>query len=728
MTITASSIQSSGWKYIATESFGSAGAVGERIIWDAIQKSFTKGEGVALLNYRSHIHESKLRREVDICIISRDMGLIAIEVKGCKIDDIVAIEANRWEMSSGFYKKYIDPFSQVEKQVNDILNNYKQYPAISDKISSRIIVALPFVTRADWRKKGFDEYHHTCPRIIFKDDLKRQDLCDYIKNNATILRERSDVLTDLEWCEVLKAVGTPILGKQKESAPTAPLSKRSQVLVELHDWISDVDWQQIEIGMQFPPGPQRIRGMAGSGKTILLCQKAARMHWRNPHLDIALVFHTRSLYNLMIELIDKWLHHFSGGEVCYDPKNSKLRVLHAWGAWNQPGLYSTICKKSGIQALKLDDVPSRNPNEALALACTNLLNKVTLPQIFDAILIDEGQDLIVDDNLKFEDKQPFYWMAYQALRSPNPKHPEQRRLIWAYDEAQSLNSLVVPTAKQVLGLELSQLIGGTGGAFYEGGIRKAHIIRRTYRSPGSVLIAAHAIGMGLLRPQGMLTGMTNQQDWKRIGYEVSGDFRKPGSTIILSRLPKNSPNPVHSLWGGDLLEFKIYDSRTSELEQLVKRIQHNLIEEKLNPSQNILVITLGNTDLHKRTANYLKDNRIDFYIPTALTNNCIPENGTAKNSNKFWNEGGVTVSRIHRAKGNEADIVYVVGLDNIARNEANITLRNQLFVALTRARGWVYLSGIGSYPMYGEIQSVIDAKSTLTFTFQPPQRDVTEVA
>ncbi|MFH7024334.1 MAG: ATP-binding domain-containing protein [Heteroscytonema crispum UTEX LB 1556] len=62
---------------------------------------------------------------------------------------------------------------------------------------------------------------------------------------------------------------------------------------------------------------------------------------------------------------------------------------------------------------------------------------------------------------------------------------------------------------------------------------------------------------------------------------------------------------------------------------------------------------------------------------------------------------------IHRAKGNEADMVYVVGLDKIAKNESNIMLRNQLFVALTRSRAWVQVSGVGNYPMYDEFNQVI---------------------
>lgn len=35
---------------------------------------------------------------------------------------------------------------------------------------------------------------------------------------------------------------------------------------------------------------QRIRGIAGSGKTVILCQKAALMHLKYPQWRIALVF------------------------------------------------------------------------------------------------------------------------------------------------------------------------------------------------------------------------------------------------------------------------------------------------------------------------------------------------------------------------------------------------------------------------------------------------------
>ncbi len=689
----------SGWKFYSTEPFGTKGEAGERLVWEAVRKTFIAGRGVAFLGYSIFNHENHKKREPDILIVGEELGLIVIEVKSCTIGEIEAVEANQWVMAPTFYSRVLKPFKQAEEQLYDLLNKTDQQQKLKSKVPAQIIVALPRITRTEWRGKGFDETHHTCPPIIFKDDLDKPDLANYILDRASIIKPGEPPLNPEQWKLLLNVV-VPIHLPPGVPVPPIAQSPRQQVIYNLRNWMSDLDWQQLEIALQIPPGPQRIRGMAGSGKSILLCQKAARMHYKDPTKDIALVFFTRSLYGLIIDLVDQWVRYFSSGTRQYNPHTSKLKVLHAWGGKNQAGLYSTLCKATGVKAYVANDFPQRSPNAALALACSHLLNVAKIPQIFDAILIDEGQDLIVDEELKFEDKQPFYWMAYQALKAVDPDYPERRRLIWAYDEVQSLNSLVVPTSRQVLGKSLSQSIGGSSGAWYEGGIKKAHVIRRCYRSPNCIITAAHAIAMGLLRPDGMLTGLTNRDDWARIGYEVEGNFKKQGSLITLRRLRENSPNPVQQQWDGELLEFKVFKSRQAELSYLVEQIKVNLIDEGLNPSQDILIITLGSMQLQTQTAKFLLDNGIDFYIPTAPDNNSFL-NGTSPFPNKFWNSGGITVSRVHRAKGNEANIVYVVGLDSVARDESNIQLRNQLFVALTRARGWV-LTSVGFLQKQGK--------------------------
>ena len=327
------------------------------------------------------------------------------------------------------------------------------------------------------------------------------------------------------------------------------------------------------------------------------------------------------------------------------------------------------------------------------------------------------------DDWHYQGKQPFYWLAYQSLRSVNAMYPEQKRLIWTYDEAQSLASLKMPTAREFFGEELGHLVTGK----YPNGINKTEVMSRCYRTPHPIIIAAHALGMGWLRPGGMLTGMKYKEEWENLGYKVEGNLI-PGKKIIIKRPKDNSLNSLPSLWKDPLIQFNICGSRNQEINLLFRNIKHDLRYDGLRPSQEILVIVLGNffeaTHLQKNIANFFIRQGIDIFIPG--TKDCnILVNDSQENSNQFWCAGGVTISRIYQAKGQEADQVYLVGLDQIAEDESNLFLRNQLFIALTRSRGWVNLSGIGNYPFYQEIKNVLETGDSFSITFSDPlQREI----
>ena len=116
----------------------------------------------------------------------------------------------------------------------------------------------------------------------------------------------------------------------------------------------------------------------------------------------------------------------------------------------------------------------------------------------------------------------------------------------------------------------------------------------------------------------------------------------------------------------------------------------------------------------------IKQEGINIYIPKALKNNVYYPKYPKTDPNKFWNKGGVTISNTYRAKGNEAYMVYVLGLDKIAEDETNFALRNQLFVALTRTKGWLNVSGIGEFPFYDEFKEVLESNNRFEFIFQRP--------
>ena len=718
-------------KFIETESIGKEGKNEEQKVWDACKKAFSKRECIGYWRYPIFSKTGESRKEPDVLIVDKELGLVIIEVKSITINQIESVNGHLWQFPN-FYQKQGSPYQQAENQLYALLSYCDREQLIRRQVRGRAIVALPLITEKEWQEKGFDRLPN-CPPIIFKEQLGAGSLIKKIEKSSLVQSGKN--LSNEQW-ELLLAVvgGTPVLRKTlSESVTIDPNGKtRSSVINQLRERLYELDLQQQHIGLEIPPGMQRIRGIAGSGKTVLLCQKAANMHLKHPDWDIALVFFTRSLYDQIEDLVDKWIRHFSCGELDYKSNvqaQSKLRILHAWGAKNRPGFYRTICKQNEQSPLKVSDTDYKQPNEGLADISKSLMKKTKIKQMFDAVLIDEGQDLVVDpEELKYQDKQSIYWMAYQSLYPCDLENPKQRRLIWAYDEAQSLDTLKIPTAKELFGEELSRLFNK--GTQYKGGIKRSEIMHRCYRTPGQILTAAHAIGMGLLRPEGMLSGLTTKREWEKIGYQVQGDFRKTNELITLHRPSANSPNPVPTLWGEPVIQFNTYSSRQEEFKILAKNIKHNLQYDGLKPSRQILVLVLGSTyeamKLETYVAEFLMQQGIDIFISSGTRLNQLKPRYPDNDPDAFWYKGGVTVSRIPRAKGNEADMVYVVGCDNVAKDESDINLRNQLFVALSRARGWVSLSGTGHSPMYDEIQKVIESGDTFTFTYKKPKRSFDE--
>ncbi|WP_414543510.1 DEAD/DEAH box helicase [Nostoc sp. CCY0012] len=717
--------EAQGSKFITTEPLKASDEI-EQKLWDVVRSAFAERNCIGYWRYPIFSQVGETRKEPDILIVDRELGLVVIEIQTVTIDQIVAVDGGKWQLQNSETTEF-NFCQQAENQLRALIAYSDREPAIWRKVNGRAIVALPLITQEQWQQKGFEQ--SPSPSMIFQDQLDKVNLVERIQQSAVVVPGEN--LEDKDWELLLSVIGgTPVLRKNPRHRVSTTGKTRSSVIDSLRNKLYEIDLQQEHIGKQIPPGFQRIRGIAGSGKTVLLCQKAAHMHLKHPDWDIALVFFTRSLYDLMIGLLDQWIRRFSCGELQYDPMNNqKLRVLHAWGAKEQPGFYSTICEYHGKKSKTPQNTREKQPNRSLIDLSKRLQEEIKIEPMFDAILIDEGQDLVAEDDLKYQDKQAIYWLAYQALRPVDAEHPEQRRLIWAYDESQSLDNLKIPTVWELFGAEANFRKAVSGS--YKGGIKRSEIMRHCYRTPGPILTAAHAIGMGLLRPQGMLTGLTNKDDWQKIGYEVEGDFRRIGQPLTIHRPPEYSPNPIPEMWGEPVLEFDTYSSRPEEMMALAENIMHNIVHDGLNPSRDILVIILGPTyeamELETYVAGFLMAQDIDVYIPTAMKLNDLTPQWPKHDPDKFWHEGGVTISRVNRAKGQEADMVYVVGCDYVARHENNVNCRNQLFVALTRARGWANLSGVGSYPLYDEMRRVIASGDSFTFTYKrPPQRDITD--
>lgn len=105
---------------------------------------------------------------------------------------------------------------------------------------------------------------------------------------------------------------TTIKPKKKRQNVSKP-SSRGAIIREVEKEIANLDRWQKQGAIESPEGPQRIRGLAGSGKTVVLALKAAYLHAQHPEWRIALTFQTRSLYQQLIDLVRRF--SFGGSPV-----------------------------------------------------------------------------------------------------------------------------------------------------------------------------------------------------------------------------------------------------------------------------------------------------------------------------------------------------------------------------------------------------------------------------
>lgn len=743
-------------EFIETKLFNEVGDKSEQKVWKQIKSAFAEREGLAYWQYPLFIDDEdkeRKHREADIIVLDRFLGIIIIEVKGCYIDEIESIQGNSWVMSPSFYTREIWPYKQCKNYLEVLWKHCKHNQRLNRKIAGRAIIGLPNIEEYKWNKQ-FSQLV-SAPPVILADHLGPQKLLEKIRNTDPIGSKRK--IKNKEWEALLAIIAGSDSSKTKLRSECISTNQNQstnclETINNLENSLMQFDYKQESISKVIPPGPQRIRGIAGSGKSVMLCQRAAHLYLAHPDWKIALVFFTRSLYSWFENQLCYWLRRFSDNRVKLETAGSNLQVLHAWGSQDKDGLFSKIrgqydsigdpteAEKKELSQVKHSSQSS--PTNELGIRCRNFLNNINrddVEPLYDAILIDEGQDLVVPEKYKLGSCQPFYWLAWCFLKPISEDNLNFRRLYWAYDEAQSLELSPIPTYEETFGKELgADLSGQNSGPTYKGGSYRSEIMRVCYRTPAQTLTAAHALGMGLLRSQGIFRdrAITSRDEWDRLGYKVEGDFRSTGSKVKIRRPPEYCGNSVPDSYKDKLIDFKTFSSREYEISALTQNICYAVQQEGLNKSQHLLVIPLGNNleeqrQFQSNIANNLINAGVDIYIPSADNKNITvpPREPESQFRDIFWWTDAVTISRVHRAKGNEAYWVFVTGLDRIAISESDRKLRNMLFVAMTRTKAWLSLSGLKfgeqdeSQDFYHEINKAISNPNEITFSLKYEQNN-----
>lgn len=490
--------------------------------------------------------------------------------------------------------------------------------------------------------------------------------------------------------------GSKALIRAKErKVDNFPKSSRIVTIARLEEEIRKFDRDQRVAYMTEVFGPQRIRGLAGSGKTVVLALKAALTSIREPQAKIAVTFYTKSLYQHIRQLITRFyrLHEDK------DPDWSNIQVLHAWGGATVDGLYHRMAQRFGHQPLNFGQASALSRDKPFAFACGRLLADPNVRSAYDYVFVDEAQDF------------PPEFMKL-ALRLAN-----EEKLVIAYDVFQTIFDVEVPTAASLFGVDDANEAAIT--------FDEDIILHKCYRNPREILVCAHAIGFGIYGRK-IVQMLESTEHWQDFGYEVQGNLAA-GQQVVITRPVASSPSSIstsHSI--DEIIGVRTFSKAAEEIQHVAERIQDDITRQG-TPPEDILVIC---ADDRNATA-YLNSLKVALAKFGIQTNNLQDESFSLRD---FQREGAVTLSTVYKAKGNEAYSVYIVGIDSLFYSPTPRS-RNRAFTAMTRAKGWLYVTGVGAAASLfeTELQTAKANCPNLQFAYPSPEqlvfmkRDLVEV-
>lgn len=481
-------------------------------------------------------------------------------------------------------------------------------------------------------------------------------------------------------------------------------SSKAYYLHKLEAEIANFDDKQKYAALSQLEGPQRIRGLAGSGKTIILCMKAAILHLRNPKLQILYTYTTKSLHDYIEMLITRFYKSMSDGLT--PDFDSAIHIQHSWGGRNLKGVYYEACSDNNILPVDFQTARRRSSiDNAFDYICKDLLKQSQgkLNKRYDYILIDEAQDF-----------KPSFYQVCRAL-------VKNDCLVWCYDDLQNIFHVDIQDTVKTFQNEY----GATG--INLGELQAQHpdmdndiVLPKSYRNPKEILVTAHAIGFGIYNDN-LIQMLQNNEHWEDLGYTVVKGSCKNNEHMIIKRNPECSPLSLSNYQTpDDIIEVFSADNFWSETDWIGSKIVEAIEKDKLRPD-DITVICIDDRNAKsyfERISTYLSSHNI--YTHNLSTN--YYETG-------FTAEKCVTLSTVYKAKGNEAAMVFVAGCDVVEQEKDNRTMRNKVFTAFTRAKAWLRVTGVNidDSSLVREINTIKEKDFVLDFIYKTApiiQRDL----
>lgn len=596
----------------------------------------------------------------DLVLAHPELGVVVFECKAYDIRFIYGAEAGSLKIRRFGKEQLVNPLRQGQRAMFAIKDGYERFAKPGPRPLFHAMVALPNISEQEWVRLGYASTID--PNLVLFSEqfteparfrLRLEALINRTRQRvqgATPLPEESDVILRRVFGDsaVINSARDDI--RQLESGS---LGAEIDAMNRTHKQLSA---QQEQLSRRNVWGyPFLVRGVAGSGKSIVLANQVARtlyqQHKARLQLSlfddnsdaaprIGVVCFNRSLVALLRDRIQIAYTALTGEETL--PDNLIITDLNRWlfGISHRSDQFKYL---SGGRMGRANERARRHLEqlEAFRTAYPDHFDKFCV----DAMFVDEGQDASPDD-----------YNILRLLVRPN-NETGARTLSIFYDDAQNLYGNPPPSWR-----ELRLDVAGGRAVFMDQAYRNT---RETLELGINVLLGTQARQRMRVATKRFMDVYTLQE--KQLITETTSGWR------------------VHfAQTSGRVPLVRGFQSRYEQVDWVAQSIVI-LLERESVLVEHILVLAPRVTSFQ-----YLSQ-RINQLSTQALQIRLVGGHYQQHVDELLIVPDHLTLATIHAAKGYDAPIVIMLDTDLITNN---VIGRAQFYVGVTRARRYLIVAGL----------------------------------
>ncbi|QDT24355.1 AAA domain-containing protein [Gimesia chilikensis] len=396
--------------------------------------------------------------------------------------------------------------------------------------------------------------------------------------------------------------------------------------------------QQRLTNLKLDGKPRLVRGVAGSGKSIVLCNWLAKTVKRmtdTKDFHVWAVYANRSLHKLLRESVESAWSSMSDGEL-FDEGDfpwESVSLLHI------KDVLTEILPIASLTMNRFEFDYDRAAEEFL-----NCHDQSEMLPRCSALFIDEAQDM-GPSTLK---------LLLSLVEQTDLEDPNSRSAHIFYDNAQNIYGRKTPKWTE-FGLDMRG---------------RSTIMRESFRSTTPVTELAINI-LNQLTPKDK---RQDQQELIEMGL-VERTQNGPEEWLKIRYNQISGPNPI----------FHSFDDRQTELDAIFRHLKHLITEEKISPCDICLIYNSNSAVqlLESKLGPLLSKINVELSVQTNRAFERRPNT--------------LIVTTSHSYKGYESEVVLIPCVDQYVTGDGQI-LANNLYVAMTRARSLLAIYGVnGNY-------------------------------